>query len=922
MEFRILGRMEVWDKGSEVPLRGPKPRALLAVLLLHANEVVSADRLIDELWGEDSPESAAGALRVNVSRLRSALPQDVVATRPPGYVIRVQADALDLDRFERLVDEGRSLLRRGLAAEASQRLSEALSLWRGPALADFGYESFAQPAIARIEEIRLAALELRIDADLALGRHDELVGELEALVAEHPLRERLRAYLMTALYRSGRQAEALEAYQDARRALVDELGIEPSPELHALESAILNQDPGLRLDRGGESELHPPRSPTNLPAQVELLIGRQRELDDVARLVRSGARLVTLTGPGGVGKTRLALQAASELSEHFRDGVFWVPLAGVRDSALVLPTVGQTLGARHDLAEHVGEQRMLLLLDNFEHVVAAAPALSELLRRCPSLSLCVTSRALLRITGEREYVVPQLHEEDAVALFRERAPIADPEDAVREVCRRLDGLPLAIELAAARTRVLAPAKLLERLEPRLPLLTTGARDVPDRQRTLHATIEWSYDLLSPSEQLLFGRLAVFAGGFTLEACEGVCDGDLDTLQCLVEQSLVRREGQRFALLETIREYAQDRLARADEADRIARRHAEWMLNLGLPFESDLGTTRLESALPQLRAEIDNARAAIAWALDKAERDFVLRLILASWAFGPTFTDVARWYDEALPDTDIQPSGSLAHALRDAGAVAEARGETRKAAAFLARSLRMHRELGDEDGETRALRRLGDNALAMDDVPQALATYNESLSLATRRGDTRGVYLALNGLGRAERELDDPQRAVELLERSLALARRERDLFAAGNTLHALGDIALEERALSRAWAHYSEALSIASRIGLDHLAAYSLAGLAASASLGGDAEAAGRLWGALEALETPGEGWLPASERAHYEKLVTSGAARARDALERGLAEGRNLTSEQALNLPVADDGPSERVMEDDVVASPPDAAR
>jgi len=247
MEFRILGPLEVWDAGREVSLGGPRPRALLALLLLHPNEVVPADRLIDELWGEDSPEHAATALRVNVARLRKAVPQDVLATRSPGYVIRVEPDALDLQRFERMADEGRSLLARGLAADASKRLRDALSLWRGPALADFGYESFAQAAIARLEEIKLAAIELRIDADLALGRHDELVGELEALVAEHPLRERLRRSLMIALYRSGRQAEALDAYRDARRVLVDELGIEPSAALHELERAILRQDPALDI---------------------------------------------------------------------------------------------------------------------------------------------------------------------------------------------------------------------------------------------------------------------------------------------------------------------------------------------------------------------------------------------------------------------------------------------------------------------------------------------------------------------------------------------------------------------------------------------------------------------------------------------------------------------------------------------------
>lgn len=243
MEFRILGPLEVWDEGGEVSLGGQRPRALLALLLLHPNEVVSADRLIDELWGEDLPEDASGALRVNVSRLRKALPEGVLTTRSPGYRIRVEAEELDLDRFERLVDEGRTLLARGLPADASGRLRDALSLWRGPALADFAYESFAQAAIARLEEIRLAALELRIDAGLALGRHDGLVPELEALVVEQPHRERLRAQLMTALYRCGRQADALDAYRDARHALVDELGIEPGAALQELERAILRQEP-------------------------------------------------------------------------------------------------------------------------------------------------------------------------------------------------------------------------------------------------------------------------------------------------------------------------------------------------------------------------------------------------------------------------------------------------------------------------------------------------------------------------------------------------------------------------------------------------------------------------------------------------------------------------------------------------------
>ncbi len=265
MEFRILGPLEVWDRGGEVVLGGPKPRGLLAVLLLHPNEVVPTDRLIDELWGEDSPERATAALRVNVSRLRKALPRNVLTTRSPGYLIEVKTDQLDLHRFERLVDEGRTLLARGLAADASERLRDAMSLWRGPPLADFAYEDFAQAAIARLDEIRLAAIELRIDAEIALGRHDELVGELQVLVAEHPLRERLWGSLMTSLYRSGRQAEALDAYQDARRVLADELGIDPGPALRERERAILRQDPSLDVEAphrrhpGGRGAIDPRR---------------------------------------------------------------------------------------------------------------------------------------------------------------------------------------------------------------------------------------------------------------------------------------------------------------------------------------------------------------------------------------------------------------------------------------------------------------------------------------------------------------------------------------------------------------------------------------------------------------------------------------------------------------------------------------
>ena len=353
MQYRILGPLEVSGADGEVSLGGPKPRALLALLLLHANEVVPTDRLIDELWGEDSPEDAAAALRVNVSRLRKALPEDVLSTRSPGYVVRVEPDDLDLHRFERLVDEGKSLLVRGLASDASQRLHDALSLWRGAPLADFAYESFAQAAIARLEEIRLAAVELRVDADLLLGRHDELVAELEALVAQHPLRERLREFLMTALYRSGRQAEALEAYQRARRALVDGLGLEPSAALQQLERAILRHDPALDHEAAPRARIREVAERTILVAiDDETRVGAL--LSVAEPLVRDSPRVLILARL--VSEAAEFRSASARLEEH-RSGV-------TTRGVVVRATSFTTSAPGKDLARLATELDAELLLAN------------------------------------------------------------------------------------------------------------------------------------------------------------------------------------------------------------------------------------------------------------------------------------------------------------------------------------------------------------------------------------------------------------------------------------------------------------------------------------------------------------------------------------------------------------------------------
>lgn len=517
MEFRVLGMLEVYDAGRPVEIGAAKERALLAELLLHANQIVPRERLMEVVWGDTPPATAAATLNTYVSHLRSALepgraPRSqpgLLLTREPGYLLAVDPERVDALRFERLAGEGRRALAGGDAAAAAARLREGLDLWRGGALADFVYAPFAQPEATRLEELRLATLEQRVDADLALGRHHDLVAELRRLVDEHPLRERLWGQLMLALYRCGRQSEALRACGELREVLAEELGIDPSPALRRLEDDMLHQRPDLEVSEGPATSAGqldaalpgptgPVRAPTNLPTRLTSFVGREDDIAEVERLC-ADARLATLVGAGGVGKTRLALEVASRLLDEHPDGVFLVELAPLSDAGGLYQQVLAALGVAEDdrrspaetLAAHVADRRVLLLIDNCEHLVDACAALVEhLLTVGPGIRILATSRELLRVSVETAWRVPSMStpppdtglEEltafEAARLFLERARTMTPglelsaADAghVARICARLEGIPLAIELAAARTRLLSVGEIAERLDDRFGLL--------------------------------------------------------------------------------------------------------------------------------------------------------------------------------------------------------------------------------------------------------------------------------------------------------------------------------------------------------------------------------------------------------------------------------------------------------------------
>jgi predicted ATPase len=634
-------------------------------------------------------------------------------------------------------------------------------------------------------------------------------------------------------------------------------------------------------------------SNTNLPRPRSSFVGREREVAEVARLVRE-AGLVTLAGPGGSGKTRLAIEAASELVGEFKNGVFWVGLATVSDPGGVLPAVTEAIGAQGDPAAHIGERELLLLLDNLEQVVAAAPELAALLEGCPNLTLLVTSRELLRVRGEVEYEVLPLADPDAIELFCLRSGLA-VTPAIEELCRRLDNMPLALELAAARTRALSPEQVLDRLGQRLDLFK-GGRDAEERQATLRATIEWSHDLLDAGEQRLFAALAVFAGGCTLDTTETVCDADLDTIQLLVEKSLVRHTEDRFWMLETIREYAVERLAASSEGDAIRRRHAEQFLSVAesanLSAESE-GRERPEIVRP----ELDNIRAAIDWALEH-DLELAFRLAIAMeqfWVMNDPFEGVRRLSALLEGGTDVSPA-LRARARRVLAESNWVSGDYENGTRLMEQSRAEFERLGDERAVAVLLHRLSVCALLEEDFARARQLLEDSLAICRDEPNPKLEADAVHKLAWVERGEGNRERAVALFEESAERLDRVGFTWMQANAVLDIADLSYELGRPDVAEDRACEALRLARQVSDRQSVVYSLALLARFAAARGHVERAGRLWGAIEAEEERGPIGHWEHEREEYASAISARGAE----FEAGCSRGRLLSRDEAIEYALA----------------------
>jgi predicted ATPase/DNA-binding SARP family transcriptional activator len=925
----VLGSLEFVRDGEPLQLGSPQQRRLLAVLLVHANDVVSSDRLVDVLWAEDPPRSATHALQTLLSRLRASLGQGRLETRPPGYRLQVASGEVDASRFEELVRAGLGVAER--PEVALEVFDEALGLWRGLPYAEFADEEFATAEVARLVELRARAIEERSAALLALGRAEDVIGELEAEIALQPFRERLRALLMLALARAGRPVESLRAYDAYRRFLADEIGVIPSPGLQELNDDIVRQHPDVGWAASPRKDPDTATLPSgtvpfvafsgnNLPAPVDSFVGRRTELAAVLDALRE-SRLVTLTGPGGSGKTRLALEAATTALSSFRNGVWFVSLAVAENGERVVPLVAAELGVPElanepvadTLEQGLRDRELLLVLDNCEQIVSAVAAFAErYLAGCPSVRILATSREFLAVRGERALSTPPLdvaddlalaRESDAVELFMVRASAAAPgfdADAadvatVAQICRRVDGLPLSIELAAARLRALSLEQIATRLDDRFRLLRGG-------ERTLEAVVAWSYDLLTDAERELFVRLAAFPGDFSLEAAEMVVsdaivaeDDILDLLTRLVEKSLVMTvisdDRYRYRLLETLREYARARLDERGEGERWHHRLLAWAMTRVEDVEASLRRPGQDATLSSVRADAVTLRAAMDWADTNGDQLAALRIASAVpiGLVGERRQTITSLLEQLGPGVEPQFAG---HAYSALGNLAFEQGDWAASSEAHTKAAEQFLLAGSAWDAAWATYSGVQGAWGAGDLARAETLVRQAIDRFRSDRNEMGLGYALSDAALLTTDLDEAQRLAAEADKLLGETGAP---IAIAHNVERRGIIAYDLDELADAAAFVAEAVEVFSRYGNLGCCAHALESAAVIVGQAGQPETATELLGAAEQLRhRSGQGHKPWEIRARHGDIEDRIAPVSPAVHEAALNKGRQHSLESA----------------------------
>lgn len=1022
LDIHLLGRFRCEVDGVNVEERRwsrRKAKLLVKLLALQPHHQLHREQISELLWSEQDADAAVSNFNNILYAARRALEPQLPSRAESSFVIIQEQQVLlrapgqlwiDVDAFEQHADAA-------FKSNAADDYEAALELYGGDLLPEDPYEEWAD---ARRESLRLKYRKLLSKLAAHHERNNQLeqaVKRLEELLADDETNEEAQRRLMRLYALSGARSEALRQYKqccDALRRVIDAAPERATVQLY--EQIVAGKiEPLSSSDAAGENVrraspanstaviAHPERGttretvegsaraasqkktpPNNLPQPLTSFVGRKKEIEEV-REALSATRLLTLSGIGGMGKTRLALELTAGLLEEYEDGIWLVEMAALASPALVPQSVASALGVRDQpgeplqttLSDFLRPRTLLLVLDNCEHLVEACAALVEaLLRACPNLRVLTTSREALGITGETLWRVPSLSlpeaEEsleteallryEAARLFVERARLSHPDfqltrqnaQPLAQLCRRLDGIPLALELAAARAKVLSIEQMLVKLDDRFLLLTGGSRTAQPRQQTLRAALDWSYNLLPPAERVLLSRLSVFAGGCSLEAAEAVCAGSeieagamLDLLMHLVDKSLVNftergAEG-RYRMLETIRQYAAEKLQESGEESQLSARHGGWFLQLAEEAEQLMWKSASSDWLARLEAEHDNFRAALRWSIERVEVETGLRIAGALWRFWEVrgYLNEGRKWMETLLELDAGREASplvRAKAFSRAGAIARDQGDYSRGIALLEEGLALYREQGDKWGAASALNGLGDASHQQGDYAQATLYWEESLKLFVEIGDKRATAYLLHNLGNLAKEQSSYQRATALHREALPLFQELGDRRAAAYSLFNLGEISMYEGDLERAaalqqeslsikreigdkrgmtfslstlgdiarfcgdyqtaTAFYVESLTLSREIGDKRSLAFCLEGLAETACALGDNEQSARLFGAAETLREAIGAPLPQVKRSDYERCTSAlRAALDDESFRTAHAQGRAMNVEQSVAL-------------------------